>query len=191
VKAALALGAAVALGGCATGSVVLLPSEGGADTGALAVIDDRGREVLVDRPLTSAALGTSSRPQPVRKLKASYSRLLTSLPPGAIGFVLNFPQGSTQLTPDSRPVLDTIRQEVARRPGAEVQVTGHTDTVDSAERNDRLSQERAEAVMALLIAEGFPADILTAVGRGERELLVPTADNVPNDSNRRVEVIVR
>lgn len=191
VTGAVALGAALLLGACARDSVVLLPNEDGVHTGAVAVIDDRGREVVVNRPLTSARLSPGSRPQPVKRLKTAYGQLLTSLPPGAVGFVLNFPQGSTQLSAASRPVLDSIRQEIARRPGAEVQVTGHTDTVDSTERNDQLSQQRAEGVVRLLVAEGFPADILTAVGRGERELLVPTADNVPNDANRRVEVIVR
>lgn len=192
MKRAFGLGGALLLAGCATDSVVLLPNEDGVATGAVAVIDEkRGDEVVVDRPLTSARLAPGTAPQPVRKLKKSYGQLLASLPPRAVSFLLNFPQGSTTLTADSRPVLAAIRAEVARRPGAEVQVTGHTDTVDSDEVNDRLSLRRAEAVARQLIAQGFPSDIVSAVGRGERELLVQTGDNVPSDANRRVEVIVR
>jgi len=88
-------------------------------------------------------------------------------------------------------VLDQIRADVAIRPGAEAQVTGHTDTVGSEEDNDRLSMQRAQQVLSVLVSEGFPPGALSAVGRGERELAVETADDVANAQNRRVEVIVR
>lgn len=177
--------------GCATGSVLLLPNEDGQDTGAVAVIDEKGREVVVDRPLNEANLGAGSRPRAVKEVKKSYSELLAGLPRGSVGFVLTFLPSSTTMTPESRPVLDQIRKEIADRPGAEVQVTGHTDTVGKTEDNDRLSEKRAQAIVAVLIAEGFPADLLTSVGRGERDPLIPTGDEVANDGNRRVEVIVR
>jgi outer membrane protein OmpA-like peptidoglycan-associated protein len=95
------------------------------------------------------------------------------------------------MTADSGPVLEEIRSEIARRSGAEVQVTGHTDTVGSAADNDALSQKRAEEILNLLASKGFDRSIMSAVGRGERELKVPTADNVESPANRRVEVIVR
>ena len=47
----------------------------------------------------------------------------------SMGFSLDL--STTTLMPASRNVLDQIRAEVAARPGAEVQVTGHTDTVGS------------------------------------------------------------
>ena len=84
-----------------------------------------------------------------------------------------------------------MRAEIARRPGAEVQVTGHTDTVGSDADNDVLSQKRAEEILNVLVAKGFDRSIMSAVGRGERELKEATADNVGNPVNRRVEVIVR
>jgi outer membrane protein OmpA-like peptidoglycan-associated protein len=185
--------ASLALAACATDRVTLLPNEDGHPDGAVAVIDEKqGREVVVDRPLTRASLGPGAgAPRPVRKLDPSTTALLGSLPPGAVGFILTFLPGTTTMTPDSRPTLDAIRQEIARRPGVEVQVTGHTDTMGSDAMNDRLSQERAESVVRFLIGEGFSPDILSAVGRGEREPLVPTGDEVSNEANRRVEVIVR
>ena len=88
-------------------------------------------------------------------------------------------------------MLEQIRAEIAKRPGAEVQVTGHTDTVGSSADNDALSQKRAEEILNLLASKGFDRTIMSAVGRGERELKVPTADNVESPANRRVEVIVR
>jgi len=81
--------------------------------------------------------------------------------------------------------------EIARRPGAEVQITGHTDTVGQTADNDRLSLERAREIRDALVGQGLNPAITRAVGRGERELLIPTPDNTPEPRNRRVEVIVR
>jgi outer membrane protein OmpA-like peptidoglycan-associated protein len=46
-------------------------------------------------------------------------------------------------------------------------------------------------VTKLLVDKGAVAERVEAVGRGKRELLVPTADEVDEPQNRRVEVIVR
>ena len=70
-------------------------------------------------------------------------------------------------------------------------MTGHTDRVGSVADNDRLSLQRAEAVRAMLIQRGINSSFLRAVGRGEREPLIPTADEQAEPRNRRVEVIVR
>jgi len=70
-------------------------------------------------------------------------------------------------------------------------VIGHTDTVGADAFNDKLSLERAQTVREILIGMGVPAQNITAAGRGRRELLVPTADNVSEPRNRRVELNVR
>jgi outer membrane protein OmpA-like peptidoglycan-associated protein len=117
--------------------------------------------------------------------------LLSALPPPPRSYTLYFVEGTTDLTPESRPVLDELRAEIARRPGADVEVTGHTDTVGSTEDNDALSQRRAMQILDLLATVGIDRSLMTAVGRGERELRQPTLDNVESALNRRVEVSVR
>jgi len=77
------------------------------------------------------------------------------------------------------------------RPHPDVVVIGHTDTVGDAEGNDRLSAQRAETVKGFLVGIGIPAERIRTAGRGERELLVPTDDNVEEPRNRRVEINVR
>jgi outer membrane protein OmpA-like peptidoglycan-associated protein len=70
-----------------------------------------------------------------------------------------------------------------------VEVAGHTDNVGASEANQRLSQERAQAVMAALVARGVKADRLTAKGYGQT---TPVADNRTEDGrtkNRRVELV--
>ena len=189
----LAIAAVFALGGCAhSTSLVLLPDEDGGH-GQIAISKPAGRTV-VSEANSRATLGGSApsvRPLGAKGLKPSEAVLLGGLPPAAKSFTLYFVEGTTEMTAQSAPMLDQIRAEIARRPGVEVQVTGHTDTVGSASDNDVLSKRRAEEILNLLASKGFDRSIMSAVGRGERELKEPTADNVSNAVNRRVEVIVR
>ena len=50
---------------------------------------------------------------------------------------------------------------------------------------------RAERLRQMLVGLGIPAERIQIAGRGKRELLVPTDDNVPEPRNRRVEISVR
>ena len=184
--------AAFLLGGCATSSVTLLADDGSQQSGALAVLEPDGNEVVLNKPMTAGKLSSGdTKVRLVKELKPAYQQLVGGLPAAPAHFTLNFIQGTTEVTAASRPVLDLIRKEVASRPGAAVEIVGHTDTVGSEGDNDRLSQRRAAEVVKVLVAEGFAEDLLSAVGRGERELKVRTADNVANEANRRVEVVVR
>jgi len=180
------------LAGCAHSSMILLPDEDGGH-GQVAILESGGKasETIVSEANSRATLGGTPSIRPVGALKPAEAALVGDLPPPARSFTLYFLQGGTDMTPDSAPVLEELRAEIARRPGAEVQVTGHTDTVGSDADNDALSQKRAEEILNLLASKGFDRSIMSAVGRGERELRMPTADNVSNPVNRRVEVIVR
>ena len=190
-----ALIAALGLTGCAHSSLVLLPDEDGGN-GQVAILseDGSGGETLVSQANTQASLSRSRpsiRPLGAKGLSARHAALLSGLPPPPTSFTLYFLEGTTEMTQSSAPRIEDIRAEIARRPGAEVQVTGHTDTVGNDDANDALSQKRAEEILTVLASKGFDRSIMSAVGRGERELQVSTADNVDSPVNRRVEVIVR
>lgn len=187
--------AGLLLGGCATSSLVLLPDDDGSQ-GSLAVLEANGRpaEAVIGQGNSRTKLGAatpSSRPLGERGLKAGEAALLTGLPPPAKSFLLYFDQGTVTPTPASQAVLGELRAEIASRSGPHVEVTGHTDTVGSEADNDRLSQQRAEEVLVWLAGQGFDRSLMSATGRGERDLKEPTVDNVSNAANRRVEVIVR
>jgi outer membrane protein OmpA-like peptidoglycan-associated protein len=68
-------------------------------------------------------------------------------------------------------------------------VAGHTDTVGTAADNLRLSRARAQAIAEWLRHRGLRIPI-SYEGFGESALLVPTADNVDEPSNRRVDYIL-
>ena len=186
---------ATLLSGCATSSLVLLPDEGGGQ-GSVAVLDAGGAPTgaVISDGNSRTKLGTKSpAPRPLASggLKKDEAALLAGLPPPPRSFALYFEQGTVDLTPQSVAVLSEIRAEIAGRSGAAVEVTGHTDTVGSEADNDRLSAQRADQVLNWLASQGFDRSIMSAVGRGERELREPTMDNVSSAANRRVEIIVR
>ena len=76
-------------------------------------------------------------------------------------------------------------------PAPEVLVVGHADALGTDSLNDELSMQRARIVRAGLIYKGIDSTRVEAVGRGKRELLVPTRDGVAESRNRRVEIQVR
>ena len=131
--------------------------------------------------------GTSSEAE-VRQL---FGTTLESLPPAPWSFNLYFLPDSDELTPDSRAIVSALFSSIARRPSPEVVVIGHTDRVGTVEYNDRLSLQRAERASRELIRAGIPAARIRVEGRGEREPLIPTEDEVPEPRNRRVEISVR
>ena len=194
IRHGAALGAFL-LGGCATSSLVLLSDDDG-HPGSVAVLESKGKQTdaVIAEANSRTKLGTArptARPLGRNGLKASEAALVRDLPPPAKSFILYFEQGTTALTLQSQATLAQIRHELSVRSGPELEVTGHTDTVGSETDNDRLSMQRAEEVVGWLASQGFDPSIMSAVGRGERQLMQPTMDNVDNAANRRVEVVVR
>jgi outer membrane protein OmpA-like peptidoglycan-associated protein len=70
-------------------------------------------------------------------------------------------------------------------------VIGHTDRVGPVEYNDALSLRRAERVRRNFVERGIPTSAINVAGRGEREPILSTADEVSEPRNRRVEINVR
>ena len=173
--------------------VVLLPGSTG-KPGAV-VVQEGGREVVLDTAYASARTSPGggldvgqATPEEVRGV---FAAALASEPPRPVTFVLYFVEATDQFTPESQALVDQVLVAIATRPAPELTVAGHTDTVGTDQYNDALSLRRAERVRALLVARGIPPDSVVAMGRGKRELLVPTLDGVAEPRNRRVEITVR
>jgi outer membrane protein OmpA-like peptidoglycan-associated protein len=120
-----------------------------------------------------------------------FGATLDALPVPPATFTLYFLTDSDELTDASKAELEHVFAEIKRRPLPDIVVIGHTDTIGARAYNDRLSLARAERMREMLIERGIPAERIQARGRGERELLVPTANEVHEPRNRRVEINVR
>jgi outer membrane protein OmpA-like peptidoglycan-associated protein len=108
-----------------------------------------------------------------------------------VNYVHYYLDDSDVFTPASKLEIPKISAEIAGHPAPEVVVVGHTDRVGSLAYNDTLSLRRAERVRSGLAQMGIPPDQIRVAGRGEREPLVATEDEVAEPRNRRVEITVR
>jgi cyclophilin family peptidyl-prolyl cis-trans isomerase/outer membrane protein OmpA-like peptidoglycan-associated protein len=104
-----------------------------------------------------------------------------------------FEIGETALKPTARPLLDAIARALAKDPTTTVRIACHTD--DTAPDNDRtgsynqkLSQARADAVLAYLARRGVAARRLTAKGHGRDKPIAANTDDDARRSNRRLEL---
>jgi len=193
-RAAAIAALAAFLGACATqtGTVVLLPEKDGRSTAL--TVRQGNREVVLDKPYAAAHQTTSgprayaSSPQEV---EAQFGATLAAQPSRPESFTLYFIEGSDQFTDASKQVLAGVLAEIAKHEVPDIVVIGHTDSVGSNVTNDVLALRRAETVRAMLIGQGLAPASIYAVGRGKRELLVPTPDGVAEPRNRRVEIVVR
>lgn len=188
--------AAVFLVGCAakpSTKVVLLPQADGSRS-AVRVQTHTSSNTL-DAPFQRMQVRLGDRPlvdtMAAANVKKQFAPLFTAAPPASTRSVLFFQPGGTALTAQSLIHLSETLDEALHRSGAELVVTGHTDTKGSRAANDALSLRRAMQVRDIYIERGFPAARIEAVGRGERELAVPTADDTDEERNRRVVILVR
>jgi len=193
-RAALAALAVLLLVGCAKPMrddlYVLMPDQDG-KTGALSV-ESGGQQAVLDQPYASARVTEPGRvaagPITEQEARQAFGAALDAQPARPTSFIL---EARDELTPDSRQLLGRIVDEIARRPAPEIVVIGHTDRVGAVPYNDTLSLRRAERVRDELVKVGIAAERIRVAGRGEREPLVATPDEVAEPRNRRVEITVR
>ena len=108
----------------------------------------------------------------------------------AAKFLVFFDWDRSALTPEARKIIASAADEFKRTGSTRIVATGHTDLSGSPQYNLRLSERRAEAVKAELIRLGVPATVITTIGKGEEDPLVPTKDGVREAQNRRVEIVI-
>ena len=100
-----------------------------------------------------------------------------------------FDSGSARLAGSSTAELEQLLAALESTPGLRIRIEGHTDASGGASTNQRLSQQRAEAVKGWLTGRGVAGSRLEAVGYGEDR---PVADNgtaAGREQNRRVEIV--
>jgi outer membrane protein OmpA-like peptidoglycan-associated protein len=195
-KVAALLLAAMLAAACAAPRPALFAVIPGADghVGAI-VVESNGEKRLINSAYGAQRVRADGYLEAARldaaKVREEFGTTLAALPGKPAKFVLYFLEGKDELTPESKAELDRIFVELKRRPLPDIAVIGHTDTVGGLDYNDQLSRARAERTREMLVSLGIPADRIEAAGRGKRELLVHTDENVSEARNRRVEINVR
>jgi outer membrane protein OmpA-like peptidoglycan-associated protein len=170
-------------------TVTVLPS---ADGHIGVVVVERGKEKQVlNQPYATTRNGDAVKVLAATEVKDTFGSTLQALPARPTIFLLYFVTGTDELTEESKGDLQRILDELKLRPVPDVYVIGHTDTVGELRGNDQLSAQRAETVKGFLVGIGISADRIQTAGRGKREPIVQTGDNVDEPKNRRVEINVR
>ena len=108
--------------------------------------------------------------------------------PKSIDLVIQFDLDSAKLKPDSMPLLSSLVEAMKndRLVAIKFKVEGHTDAQGSEQHNLKLSQSRADSVMAYLTSQGVDKERLTGEGKGFSELLLPEKPKAAE--NRRVRI---
>jgi outer membrane protein OmpA-like peptidoglycan-associated protein len=103
---------------------------------------------------------------------------------------LNFETGSTQLTSESVPTVDSLVVILKAYPAVAVRLEGHTDNTGDAAANKKLSLDRAIVVKEIMIKGGIPDERIGTDGYGEEKPIAPNETEEGRAKNRRTELVV-
>jgi len=175
--------------------IILSPSADG-QVGALeietekgsAVLDEKGKAIFIgDRKSVPSEPTTLSQAE----TQALFQDALRVHPLMPQSFLLYFKHNSEQLTEGSQKLIPYILEAVQKRDSRDISIIGHTDRLGEDGYNRILSMERAQVVYDILRAQNVKGEEMTILYHGEGNPLIPTADDVAEPRNRRVEVMVR
>jgi outer membrane protein OmpA-like peptidoglycan-associated protein len=176
-------------------TTVVLLAEPDGSVGRATVSNPSGSvELTTERAMTRVTTGGA--PAPVTQMSAEdvqkiFGAALAAQPHAPAHFTLYFQFDSDELTDESRKLVSEVQAAVKGYPAPQVTVIGHTDTSGAATANIGLGLRRANVARTRLIEAGLDASAITVTSHGEATPLVPTADDVSEPRNRRVEITVR
>lgn len=98
-----------------------------------------------------------------------------------------FAFNQSALDPKSNTELDRLVKLMKDVPGLKVEISGHTDNIGSESYNQKLSEDRAAAVVAYLSSKGVDKSRLTAKGYGSTRPVATNNNDEGRSQNRRTE----
>ena len=102
---------------------------------------------------------------------------------------VNFDVGKASIRPESFPVLDEVAAILLQYPSLQIEIGGHTDNTGGADKNQKLSEMRAKAVLGYL-GQKYPtldSSAFTTVGYGQTQPVATNATALGKAQNRRVD----
>ena len=161
----------------------------------VSIVNDGTGSATVDGATVSA------KPVPKAGKVGTFPSIDAAKPVQSCGTVITledsvlFDFGSSDLRSEASTTLTNLATVLKDSKAPKVQVQGHTDSVSDDAFNQKLSEQRAQAVSSALKSNGVTAD-LEAVGYGETKPVAPNENPDGSDNpggrrlNRRVEVFV-
>jgi outer membrane protein OmpA-like peptidoglycan-associated protein len=110
---------------------------------------------------------------------------------GEIAFVnIEFDYDKATIRPESMPLVQGVAQTMLSSPTLHIEIRGHTDDRGGDDYNQKLSEERAQAVADALASMGVDRSRLSVKGFGESRPLVPNDSEENRRKNRRTEFVI-
>jgi outer membrane protein OmpA-like peptidoglycan-associated protein len=182
--------------GCAPATkIVLLPDPDG-KVGVVDVSSAKGIQTLDKTWQTTEVSSPDKAPSVPRlmdekEVRAMFKEALAAEPIPPVTFIVYFKTDASDLTTESLKTLSRVLEEIRVRKSTDIIVSGHTDTVGSAEKNQALSLKRAKVVADFILSKGVKPENIAVTYHGKGNPLIPTTDGVSEPRNRRVEIMVR
>ncbi len=144
---------------------------------------------VVDKSFLQSVVANHPELMSGQAIKMTYSDEITS-EVSSKSYQIQFETGSAVIKPASYSVLDEILKSSIVAEGLKVGVYGHTDNVGMDDKNQKLSEQRAESVKNYLIGKGLVENRIVSKGYGASQ---PVADNTTASGkaqNRRVQIVL-
>jgi OOP family OmpA-OmpF porin len=144
---------------------------------------------VVDKSFLQSVIANHPELLTGEAIKMAYSNEITN-EISSKSYQIQFETGSAIIKPESYAELDEILKSSVVAEGLKVGVYGHTDNVGNADSNQKLSENRANAVKNYLISKGLLAKRIESKGFGQNQ---PIADNKTaggKAQNRRVQIVL-
>lgn len=101
-----------------------------------------------------------------------------------------FATNKSTLSSEAKAQLKTFAEQMQDLPDTQITVYGHTDNTGTAEVNERISKQRADAVTAQLTANGIDKARIVSEGKSFNEPVASNDTAEGRAQNRRVEVYI-
>ncbi|MGV7209618.1 OmpA family protein [Oxalobacteraceae bacterium A2-2] len=148
---------------------------------SLGISDSRTLVTVIQEKAMNQTVGLVTADDMARELGAK----------GRVALYINFDVDQATLRADGQPVVAEIGKLLKQQPELKLSIEGHTDNSGNAAHNKQLSRQRAETVLARLVAGGIDPARLSAAGYGAEQPLADNASEEGRARNRRVELVKR
>ena len=98
-----------------------------------------------------------------------------------------FETGKAILRPESEDALNQVLRFLQNNPSIRLEISGHTDNTGSLRINQKLSRDRASAVVNYLVGKGIPQEMLESRGYADTQPVANNSTSEGRTQNRRVE----